>query len=133
MKKKRWSASENSVFNIRYHIIWCVKYRRRVLVGEIEKRFKELLSLKADELGIVIEYMEVMPDHVNFFVIASPVDGPHYIVQQLKGYTSREMRNEFSTLKSRIPSLWTRSYYIESIGDVSKETIKRYIDNQKNV
>lgn len=133
MKQKRWKTSNTSVYNLSYHIIWCPKYRRSVLTGKVEKRLKELLTGKSQDIGVNVERMEVMPDHIHLFVKASPVDSPHWIVQQLKGYTSRILREEFSTLKSRIPSLWTRSYYIESIGHISEDTIKRYIEDQKNV
>lgn len=76
--------------------------------------------------------MEIMPDHVHIFVKSSPVNSPHYIVQQLKGFTSRMLREEFPTLKSRLPTLWTRSYYCESIGHISEDTVRRYIEEQKN-
>jgi len=127
----RWKTSRHSVYNISYHLIWCPKYRRKVLVEEVDKRLKELLKNKAEELGRAIEKMEVMPDHVRLFIKSSPVYAPHYIVQQLKGYTSRLLRQEFPGLKSRLPTLWTRSYYAESIGHISEETIKRYIEDQK--
>lgn len=113
-------------------MIWCPKYRRKVLIGDIESRLKELLLEKADELGLVIEKMETMPDHVHLFVKAKPTDAPHFIVGQLKGYTSFNLRNEFAELKSKLPTLWTRSYYIESVGHISEETVKKYIENQKN-
>lgn len=74
-----------------------------------------------------------MPDHVHIFIKTKPTLAPHYIVQQLKGYTSRILRKEFPKLKSRIPTLWTRSYYCESIGYISEETVKKYIKDQKNV
>lgn len=74
-----------------------------------------------------------MPDHVHIFIKTKPTLAPHYIVQQLKGYTSRILRKEFPKLKSRIPTLWTRSYYCESIGHISEETVKKYINDQKNV
>lgn len=128
----RWDKSNKATYNIGYHLIWCPKYRRRVLVGLIEKRLKELLYEKADGLSIIIEKMEVMPDHVHLFVKCSPINSPHLIVKHLKGYSSRIMRLEFPKLKSRLPSLWTRSYYCESIGHISEETIKKYIDDQKN-
>ena len=76
--------------------------------------------------------MGVMPDHVHLFIKAPPTASPHWIVQQLKGYTSHELRKEFSYLKSRLPTLWTRSYYVESCGHISEQTIKRYIEEQKN-
>jgi len=115
-----------------YHLIWCPKYRRKVLTGDIEKRLKELLLIKSQDIAVKIEQMEVMPDHVHIFVKTDPTNSPHYIVQQLKGYTSRLLRQEFVSLKSRLPTLWTRSYFCESVGHISESTVKRYIENQKN-
>lgn len=132
MANERWTTSNKAVFNIGYHLIWCPKYRRKVLIGQVETRLKELLTEKANELGITIENMEVMPDHTHLFIKSTPVLSPHYIVQQLKGYTSHELRKEFPHLKSKLPTLWTRSYYCESVGHISAETIKQYIDGQKN-
>lgn len=127
----RWKSSKHAVYNCVYHLIWCPKYRRKVLVGDVEIRLKELLLEKAQEHGWIIENMEVMPDHVHIFIKATTVDAPVYIVNQLKGYTSFRLRNEFPKLKSRIPTLWTRSYYCETIGHISEKTIKKYIDEQK--
>ena len=132
MNGKRWTKSKTVVYNIGYHLIWCSKYRRKVLTGDAETRLKELLAEKAGQIDIEIVQMEIMPDHVHLFVKATPVNSPHYIVQQLKGYTSRVLRQEFPSLKSRLPSLWTRSYYCESVGHISEETILKYIENQKN-
>lgn len=131
-QKNRWTTSNKAVFNLGYHLIWCPKYRRKVLTGEIAERLKELLLDKAVHLGVRIERMEVMPDHLHLFVKADPTFAPHYIVQQLKGYTSFQLRKEFESLVSRLPTLWTRSYYVESIGHISEETVKRYIEEQKN-
>lgn len=131
--KERWTTSRTAVYNIAYHLIWCPKYRRRVLTGEVEKRLAELLFIKAEELEITIETMEILPDHVHLFVKSSPVNSPHYIVQQLKGSTSRILRQEFPSLKSRLPTLWTRSYYCESIGHISEDTVRRYIEEQKKI
>lgn len=130
--KERWTTSRTAVFNIAYHLIWCPKYRRPVLVDEVEERLQELLLEKSQQLGITIENMEVMPDHIHLFVKSPPVNSPHYIVQQLKGYSSRVLRGEFPKLKSRIPTLWTRSYFCESVGHISEETVRKYIDDQKN-
>lgn len=131
-KNDRWTTSNKAVYNLGYHIIWCTKYRRKVLTGKIETRLKELLLEKADAVDVTIENMEVMPDHVRLFVKTSPVNAPHYVVQQFKGYTSRILRKEFVVLRSRLPTLWTRSYYIESVGHISQDTVKKYIDEQKN-
>jgi len=133
MNNERWKHSNTTIFNISYHIIWCTKYRRKVLVNEVEDRLKTLLVEKAKEIGCEISIQEVMPDHVHIFIKTKPTLAPHYIVQQLKGYTSRILRKEFHKLKSRIPTLWTRSYYCESIGHISEEAVKKYINDQKNV
>ena len=132
MSKDRWTFSNTSVYNVGYHFIWCPKYRRAVLVGDVELRLKELLIEKASELNVTIETMEVMPDHVHLFVKSTPTLAPHFIVGQMKGYTSFRLRKEFPKLKSRLPTLWTRSYYCESIGHISEEMVKRYIEDQKN-
>ncbi len=132
MSNKRWTTSNKAVYNLGSHLIWCPKYRRKVLTGPVETRLRELLLEKADRINLVIKTMEIMPDHVHLFVKTSPVNAPHYIVQQLKGYTSRILRQEFRGLKSRLPTLWTRSYYIESVGHISEAAVKQYIENQKN-
>jgi len=132
MATERWTASQSTIYNIGYHLIWCPKYRRGVLIGKVELRLKALLKQKAKEIGLRIERLEVMPDHVHLFVKAKPVHSPHFIVQQLKGFTSRTLRDEFAFLRSRLPTLWTRSYYCESAGHISEGTVKRYIEDQKN-
>jgi len=128
----RWRKSNTSVHNVSYHLIWCPKYRRSILIDDIEKRLEELLKEKAKEHNWNIKQMEIMPDHVHIFIQANPVDAPHYIVQQLKGFTSNILRKEFPSLKSRLPTLWTRSYYCESVGHISEDTVKKYIKEQKN-
>lgn len=133
MSKKRWTTSNKAVYNIGYHLIWCPKYRRKVLVGDVEVRLRELFLERANEIGISIEQMEVMPDYVHLFVKSPPTLAPHYIVQQLKGASSRILRDEFPHLRSRLPTLWTRSYYCESVGHISEDTIRKYIEDQKGV
>ncbi len=131
MSKNRWTTSHTVVYNIGFHIIFCPKYRRKVLTGQVKTRLLELFKIKADELNLDIQDVTIMPDHVHLFVKASPSLAPHFIVGQLKGYSSRILRNEFPSLKSRLPSLWTRSYYIESVGHISEDTIRKYIEDQE--
>ena len=132
MVSKRWIKSKSVVYNINYHLIWCVKYRKKLLVDNVEKRLKEILNIKAKDIDVVIKKMETDNDHIHMFISASPTSGIHWIVQQFKGVTSRLLRKEFSNIKSKVPSLWTRSYYVETIGYISEDTIKKYIENQKN-
>jgi putative transposase len=131
MSKERWKHSSTCVYNCGYHLIWCPKYRKKVLNDGVDKRLKELLIEKAKEIGVDIEQMEIMPDHVHLFVHAKPTNPAHHIVGMLKGYTSRILRKEFSWLRTKLPTLWTRSYYCETVGHISEETIRRYIEQQK--
>lgn len=128
----RWKTNKGCVYNIGYHIIWCPKYRRKVLTNHIDERCKELLLEKAAENGWEIENMEIMPDYVHIFIKGSPSDSIAHIVSQLKGYTSYMLRNEFPSLKTRLPNMWTRSYYVETIGHINEATIRRYIEEQKS-
>ena len=130
--KDRYSASKTCVYNLGYHLIWCTKYRRKVLSPKIELRLKELIRKKAEEIEVEIVEMETMPNHIHIFVKSKPTYSPHFIVQQFKGYSSRILRGEFAELRSRLPTLWTRSYFCESVGCISADTIIRYIENQKN-
>jgi len=130
---KRYVSNSHCIYNIGYHIIWCPKYRRKVLTGEIEVRLKELLLAKAAGLDIEIKTMEVMPDHVHLFIKSRPTYAVHFVIQQFKGCTSKTLRDEFPILKTRLPTLWTRSYFCESVGQISQETIEKYIQNQKKI
>ena len=128
---ERYAKNAGAVFSLKLHIVWCPKYRRKVLEGAIEKRFKKLLYEKATELGLTIHALEVMPDHVHLFVEHGPTRCVAEIVNGLKGYTSRILRQEFASLRSRLPTLWSRSYFTSSVGTVSEATIRKYIDGQK--
>ena len=123
---KNLKHNTTSVVNINYHIVWCPKYRRKVLVGEVETRLKELLPELAEDSGCTIDTMEVMPDHIHIFLKGVPTIPIHLIVKNLKGKSSRILRTEFPHLRKRLPCLWTRSYYCETIGSINEETIKKY-------
>ncbi len=108
----------------------CPKYRRAVLVDGVADRLKELLAEKAAELEMSVLAMEVMPDHVHLFIESDPRWAVAEIVNRLKGYTSRVLRSEFRQLRSRLPTLWSRSYYAGTVGHVSEATVRRYIEGQ---
>ena len=131
MEHQGYSHNSGAVFSLKYHLVFCPKYRKAVLDGQVAERLKELLRVKATELGLTLHTMEVMPDHVHLFVESDPNLSPAKIAAQLKGYTSRILRQEFRFLRSQLPSLWSRSYFISSVGRVSEATIRRYIAEQK--
>lgn len=120
------------VYKNQFHIIFCPKYRRKVLIDGVDTRLKEILYEEANKMNVEIKALEIMPDHVHMFIEFDPRIMLHKVVKQFKGVSSNKLRNEFPWLKSRIPSLWTRSYFSCSIGHISEDTIKRYIENQKN-
>ena len=132
MSDPRYRRNAGSVYSLKYHLVWCAKYRRKVLVGEIADELRSLLYQKAQELDVTIEALEIMPDHVHLFIESDPTEAPQRLANQLKGYTSRMLRLKFPQLRSRIPSMWSRSYYVGSIGHVSEEAVKRYIEMQKS-
>lgn len=126
---QEYQHNRTTVFLINYHFVWIPKRRRKILVNRLAERLRELLEEKAKELGLKILALEVRPDHLHLFVSAPPQLAPNQIVFRLKSYTSRILRREFPFLK-RMPSLWTRSYFVSTAGNVSSETIQRYIDAQ---
>ena len=126
-------SSETSVHYVGYHFVWCPKYRRKVLIGKIETKLKELIKEKSKELGCKILALEVMPDHVHLFILANPQLSPNLLIGQIKGFSSRTLRQEFSELRSRLPTLWTRSYFVSTHGHVSDKSIERYIADQKGI
>ena len=131
MSDTRYRKNAGSVFSLKYHLVWCPKYRRKVLVGAVANDLKHLLHEKAEQIGVVVEALEIMPDHVHLFVSADPTAAPQFLANQFKGYTSRILRERYPQLKSRLPSLWSRSYYVGSVGQVSEETVRQYIEAQK--
>lgn len=123
--------TRHATYNINYHLVWCPKYRRPVLAGSVGVRLTELLPVCVQELGGEVLELVVMPDHVHLFASFPPTLAIAQIMHTLKGVSAHQLREEFPHLKSRLPSLWTRSYYVGTAGQVSAETIKRYIDAQR--
>ena len=121
----------HSVSLINYHFVWIPRRRRKVLIGDVEKRLRELIQEVADKLELKILAIEIMPDHVHLFISCPPSLAPDQIMFRIKGYSSRVLRQEFPHLL-KMPSMWTRSYFCGTAGNVSSETIKRYIAQQKS-
>lgn len=122
-----------TVYNIGYHIVWSVKYRRKVLVGSVEKTLKRILSEIAEEKGFLIEEVECDKDHIHVFASAKPKVAPSYIYKMMKGISARRLFIEHPELKDKLwgGHLWNPSTYIETIGHISKESVKKYIQDQK--
>lgn len=126
-----YKSNNNIVYNCKYHVVWCPKYRRKVLVGNIETRLKELLKQYCNEMNIELVELEVMSEHIRLLINVDPQFGVHKAIKNLKGKTSRVLRSEFPELTTKLPTLWTNSYFVASVGRVSLEVVKQYIENQK--
>ncbi len=125
-----YRSTNKTVYSAKYHIIWCPKYRRRVLVGAIEGRLKQLVGDVAGELGATVIELEVMPDHVHLLVEIPPTVALSRFVGMLKGRSSRVLPAEFTALR-RLPSLWTRSWFVATVGGAPLEVVRRYVEKQK--
>ena len=128
-----YKSNNNVVYSCKYHVVWCPKYRRPVLVEGVAERLKELIRETCSRLNTDLLEMEVMPDHVHLLIEVDPQFGIHKAVKRLKGHSSRILREEFPWLRSRIPSLWTNSYFVSTVGGAPLSVIKQYIENQKYV
>ena len=128
---KKYHQSHNWVYSCQYHVVWCPKYRRQVLVPPIDQRLKELFLEKQDAYGYQVIEMEVMPDHVHLILDVNPQVGIKSVVSKIKGYTSRTIREEFPFMKKKLPTLWTRSKFVSTVGAVSLAVVKEYIQEQK--
>ncbi|ONI42348.1 transposase [Candidatus Epulonipiscium fishelsonii] len=129
--EKLYKSNKNVVYSCKYHIIWCPKYRRKVLVNEVENRLKELVQEICTELKVDIIEMEIMPDHIHLLLEVDPQVGVHKVIKTIKGKSSRILRGEFPYLKTKIPTLWTNSYFITTVGGAPLSVAKQYIESQK--
>jgi putative transposase len=128
-----YKSNNNVVYSSKYHVVWCPKYRRKVLEGAIAKRLAQSLKQTCKKYRAEIMAWEIMPDHVHLLVEVDPQFGIHRLVKSLKGVSSHNLRKEFASLVSRLPSLWTNSYFVSTVGGAPLSVIKQYVENQKNV
>ena len=129
----RCKSNRNVVYSCKYHVVWCPKYRRRVLVNGVDERLKDIIREVCAEIHAELIEMEVMPDHVHLLVEVDPQYGIHRAVRLIKGRSSRLLRDEYPWLKSRLPTLWTNSYFVSTVGGAPLKTVRQYIENQKHV
>jgi putative transposase len=125
-------SNNRVVYVCRYHVVFCPKYRRKVLTPPIDERLKTILAEQIERWGQDLIEMEVMPDHVHLLVGCDPQFGIHRLIKLLKGMSSHQLREEFPALKRRLPSLWTNSYYVATVGGMTLETLRQYVESQKD-
>ena len=127
----KFKANNNIVYSCKYHVVWCPKYRRKVLVDGVDSRLKELITQICQEIQADIIEMEIMPDHLHLLIEVDPQFGIHKAIKLIKGRTSGILRQEFPYLKTRLPTLWTNSYFVSTVGGAPMAVIKEYVANQK--
>lgn len=124
-------SNNNIVFRCTFHVVWCTKYRRKLLVPDVESRLKEIAAEVATETRCTIREMEGDLDHFHVLVDVDPQFGIHRFVKAVKGRSSRLLRREFAPLRTRVPTLWTNSYFVSTVGGAPLAIIKQYIEQQK--
>ncbi len=132
---EKYNSLNHCKYLIQYHIIFCTKFRFKILYNKIESRLKELILNIVNIYDFKIIEMEVMPDHVHLFISCKPTISPTDIVRILKSITARRLFEEFPKLRkfySKCGVLWSKGYFVCSIGNASPETLKRYIQEQKS-
>ena len=130
MWERRFRRTPGGVSSLGLHLVWCPKYRRRIVGGRVAARCGELLDQSAGEHGWQIVAKEVMPDHVQLFVRVGPTDAAAQVVRAFKGRTARILRQEFPYLRNRAKVLWSPAYFAASVGYVSESTVRRYLEHQ---
>lgn len=129
----QYKFNRNVVYSCKYHVVWTPKYRRSVLIEGVDERLKVILNELCAEKACELLAVEIMPDHVHLLVEVDPQFGIHTFVKLVKGRSSRLLRSEFPWLKSRLPTLWTNSYFVSTVGGAPLSVIKQYVENQKHV
>jgi putative transposase len=128
-----YKSNRNVIYSCKYHVVWCPKFRRPVLTQGVDLRLKEVLVDVVVETRSELLNIEIMPDHVHLLVEVDPQFGIHKFVKLAKGRSSRLLRQEFPRLRSRLPTLWTHSYFVSTVGGSPLSVVKQYIENQKRV
>lgn len=131
--KKEYKSVRNLVYSCQYHVIFSPKYRRNILQNGVDVKLKDYFSEVSSKFGFDILEMEIMPDHVHLLIDVNPNFGISQAVAKLKGYSAKKLKEDFPHLKSRLPCIWTNSKFVSTVGSVSLDVVKKYIENQKNV
>ncbi len=133
MSKIAYKSNRNVYYSCKYHIVWCPKYRRKLLVETVAERLAQIIREVYQEHEAEVLSLEIMPDHVHLLVEYDPQFGIHRLVRLIKGRSSRFLRQEFPALKRKLPTLWTNSYCVSTVGGAPLSVIKQYIEHPKHV
>jgi putative transposase len=133
MDETSYKSNRNVCYACHSHVVWCPKYRRKVLVPPLDERLKQLIGEVCEEHDAEMEALEVLLDHVHLLINVNPQFGIHRLMKLVKRRSSRLLRQEFPVLKRKLPTLWTTSYFCATIGGAPLAVVKQYIERQKHV
>lgn len=128
-----YKSNKNVIYSCKYHVVWCTKYRRDLLKNDVENDLKSIVFDLSKTMAVDVIELEVMHDHIHMLVEVDPQFGIHKFVKNIKGASSRILREKHRDLRSRVPTLWTNSYFVSTVGGVTLDVVKKYIEDQKNV
>ena len=131
--KINYKSNKNIVYSCKYHVIFCPKYRRKVLINGVDTKLKVIIKEVCTANKVDLLELEIMPDHVHILIEVDPQLGAHLVIKRIKGRSSRILRKEFKWLCSKLPTLWTNSYFITTLGEAPLQIVNQYIESQKNV
>lgn len=130
--KNQYKEKNGIIYRCNYYVVWCVKYKRKLLVDTVAERCKELIKSECDEMDVVLLKLSIYPNHIRILVGGQPQQNIHKIVKALKRKTAGVMRKEFKELSTKLPTLWDNRYLMSAGVPISEKTINKYIDNQEN-
>ncbi len=131
--KQGYKSNRNVYYSCKYHVVWCPKYRRKVLIEGVAERLAQIMCEVCTEHGAEVLSLDIQPDHVHLLVEVDPQFGIHRLVRLMKGRSSRYLRQEYPKLQTRMPTLWTNRYFVSTVGGAPLAVMKQYIENQKHV
>ena len=129
--KLTYRSNRNIVFSCKYHVVWCPKYRKKILTGKVESRLKKIVKEVCKEKDAILLEAECDGDHIHILVDVDPQFSIHKLIKFIKGRSAKLLREEFPFLKSSLPCLWTNSYFVSTVGGAPISVVKKYIENQK--
>jgi putative transposase len=133
MTLAKYKSNNNIVYSCKYHVVWCTKYRRDVLDERVQDELKMLISEICTKRKSEILALELMPDHVHLLVEVDPQYGIHRLIKEIKGNSSHFLRKKYKHLCTRLPTLWTNSYFVSTFGGAPISIVKQYVEAQKFV
>jgi len=129
--KITYRSNRNVVFSCKYHVVWCPKYRRKILTGKVEGRLKDIIREICEEKDAQLLEVECDRDHIHILLDVDPQFGIHRMIKMIKGRSSKILRDEFPFLKRMLPTLWTNSYFVSTVGGAPISVVKQYVESQK--